>query len=263
MRGEGGSQGEVGGSAQTYRERVDSSIHHACRLGLPVGGSVEGPQHRQLLHRRPTCLLLSGAQGDANRSDSDEDKTSTRLEEDFDKCRDLQATDACSGGAGGRRHCGGIPFPGTLQAQAAPSPSRDEDVLTGCDPQWAPGRPRQPAPAPHHAYGGHAHAHTQELPTPRLSPGPPGLTSWQRQLCGPPAGRPEVSGRPPVQPQGTQLLTALPRDARGPHMPAATPMSLGQSCFLPGEHRQSFWNSGPPSRPLVGGQAGGSPCKLR
>ncbi|XP_036861567.2 voltage-dependent T-type calcium channel subunit alpha-1H isoform X1 [Manis javanica] len=44
------------------------------------------------------AILVEGfqAEGDANRSDSDEDKTSTRLEEDFDKCRDLQATDACS-----------------------------------------------------------------------------------------------------------------------------------------------------------------------
>ncbi|KAK2502308.1 hypothetical protein MC885_013208 [Smutsia gigantea] len=41
------------------------------------------------------AILVEGfqAEGDANRSDSDEDKTSTRLEEDFDKCRDLQATE--------------------------------------------------------------------------------------------------------------------------------------------------------------------------
>lgn len=39
-----------------------------------------------------TCLLLCGAQGDANRSDTDEDKTSTHLEEDFDKFRDHRAS---------------------------------------------------------------------------------------------------------------------------------------------------------------------------
>lgn len=39
-----------------------------------------------------TRLCFGGAQGDANRSDTDEDKTSTHLEEDFDKFRDLRAT---------------------------------------------------------------------------------------------------------------------------------------------------------------------------
>lgn len=50
------------------------------------------------------CLLLCGAQGDANRSDTDEDKTSTHLEEDFDKFRDLRATGVCGddGGKDGR-----------------------------------------------------------------------------------------------------------------------------------------------------------------
>ncbi|XP_063082325.1 voltage-dependent T-type calcium channel subunit alpha-1H isoform X1 [Cavia porcellus] len=40
------------------------------------------------------AILVEGfqAEGDANRSDTDEDKTSTRFEEDFDKLRDLQAT---------------------------------------------------------------------------------------------------------------------------------------------------------------------------
>lgn len=41
------------------------------------------------------AILVEGfqAEGDANRSDTDEDKTSTRLEEDFDKFRDLRATE--------------------------------------------------------------------------------------------------------------------------------------------------------------------------
>lgn len=47
------------------------------------------------------CLLLCGAQGDANRSDTDEDKTSTHLEEVFDKFTDLRATGMC-GDDGGR-----------------------------------------------------------------------------------------------------------------------------------------------------------------
>ena len=41
------------------------------------------------------------AQGDATRSDTDEDKTSTHLEEDLDKFRDLRATGArVDGGQG-------------------------------------------------------------------------------------------------------------------------------------------------------------------
>ncbi|XP_034877761.1 voltage-dependent T-type calcium channel subunit alpha-1H isoform X1 [Mirounga leonina] len=41
------------------------------------------------------AILVEGfqAEGDANRSDTDEDKTSTHLEEDFDKFRDLRATE--------------------------------------------------------------------------------------------------------------------------------------------------------------------------
>uniref|UniRef100_A0A8C5K643 Voltage-dependent T-type calcium channel subunit alpha-1H n=1 Tax=Jaculus jaculus TaxID=51337 RepID=A0A8C5K643_JACJA len=41
------------------------------------------------------AILVEGfqAEGDANRSDTDEDKTSARLEEDFDKLRDLRATE--------------------------------------------------------------------------------------------------------------------------------------------------------------------------
>ncbi|XP_035311174.1 voltage-dependent T-type calcium channel subunit alpha-1H isoform X1, partial [Cricetulus griseus] len=41
------------------------------------------------------AILVEGfqAEGDATRSDTDEDKTSTHLEEDFDKLRDLQATE--------------------------------------------------------------------------------------------------------------------------------------------------------------------------
>uniref|UniRef100_A0A8C0K3V6 Calcium voltage-gated channel subunit alpha1 H n=1 Tax=Canis lupus dingo TaxID=286419 RepID=A0A8C0K3V6_CANLU len=83
-------------------------------------------------------------------------------------------------------------FPSWKPRRSPPAcPSRDEDVLTGGDPQRALGGPRQPAPSPHHAHGGHAHAHPKELPTPGCGPRPPGLAAWQQQLCGPPAGRPE------------------------------------------------------------------------
>lgn len=37
-------------------------------------------------------FFLPRSQGDANRSDTDEDKTSTRFEEDSNKFRDLQPT---------------------------------------------------------------------------------------------------------------------------------------------------------------------------
>uniref|UniRef100_A0A8C0K376 Calcium voltage-gated channel subunit alpha1 H n=1 Tax=Canis lupus dingo TaxID=286419 RepID=A0A8C0K376_CANLU len=68
-------------------------------------------------------------------------------------------------------------FPSWKPRRSPPAcPSRDEDVLTGGDPQRALGGPRQPAPSPHHAHGGHAHAHPKELPTPGCGPRPPGLS---------------------------------------------------------------------------------------
>lgn len=134
-----------------------------------------------------------------------------------------------------------IPFPEAMQVQPPPSASRNEDVLTGGDAQRAPGGPRQPAPSPHHAHGGHAHAHPQELPTPGPGPGPPGLAAWQQQLCGPPAGRPEVAGKNPSlhRPQGTSLsrvLVASPRtsvgSARSPVTPHTSPSpSAGDSAL--------------------------------
>lgn len=179
----------------------------------------------------PLCLPLCGAQGDANRSDTDEDKTSTHLEEDFDKFSDLRATGEHVGSGTG---IAGTPkgrlwavhsLPGSLAGRASPSPSRDEDVLTGCDPQRAPGGPRQPAPSPHHAHGSYTHAHPQELPAPGPGPWPPGLPARQQQLCGPPAERPEVTGRDPSLPwpQGTPFTCVSmvsPQEECGPtHTP--------------------------------------------
>lgn len=58
-----------------------------CRGVLGTDGSpAKGASHV------PSALRT---QGDANRSDTDEDKTSTHLEEDFDKFRDLRATGVC------------------------------------------------------------------------------------------------------------------------------------------------------------------------
>lgn len=163
-------------------------------------------------------LCARRAQGDATRSDTDEDKTSTHLEEDLDKFRDLRATGArvdggqgCGGGdtasrvwaqlglrrgiLGGQALLPGSPA-GSSGLPSPPSP-RDEDVLAGSDTQRAPGGPGQPAPSPYHAHSGHAHAHPQELPTPGRGPWPPGLAPWQQQLHGPSARRPEISGRGP------------------------------------------------------------------
>lgn len=116
-------------------------------------------------------------------------------------------------------------LPGSHAGRASPSPSRDEDVLTGCDPQRAPRGPRQPAPSSHHAHGSYTHAHPQELPAPGPGPRPPGLAARQQQLCGPPAGRPEVAGRDPSlpRPQGTPftwVFMASPQEECGPpHTP--------------------------------------------
>lgn len=65
----------------------------------------------------PLCLPLCGAQGDANRSDTDDDKTSTHLEEDFDKFSDLRATGERVGSGTGTA---GTPT-GRLWASAFPS----------------------------------------------------------------------------------------------------------------------------------------------
>ncbi|ELK28446.1 Voltage-dependent T-type calcium channel subunit alpha-1H, partial [Myotis davidii] len=77
---------------------------------------------------RGTSHLLCGAQGDANRSDTDEDKTSTHLEEDFDKFRDLRATEmkmyslavTPNGHLEGR---GSLPPPVIMRTAATPMPT--------------------------------------------------------------------------------------------------------------------------------------------
>lgn len=66
-----------------------STPHLPGRPSLPSG--MRGP-HSQGPH---PCLVLCGVQGDANRSDTDEDKTSVHFEEDFHKLRELQTTGAC------------------------------------------------------------------------------------------------------------------------------------------------------------------------
>ena len=165
------------------------------------------------------------AQGDATRSDTDEDKTSTHLEEDLDKFRDLRATGACVGGGQGwgggdtaswvwaqlGPRWTGSPSGSPAGSSGLPSPPspRDEDVLAGGDTQRAPGGPGQPAPSPYHAHGSHAHAHPQELPTPGRGPWAPGLAPWQQQLHGPSARGPEISGRdsPLPWPRSTFRLT--------------------------------------------------------
>lgn len=40
----------------------------------------------------PSLILISLCQGDATRSDTDEDKVSTNLDEDLEKLKDLRAT---------------------------------------------------------------------------------------------------------------------------------------------------------------------------
>ncbi|XP_027468787.2 voltage-dependent T-type calcium channel subunit alpha-1H isoform X1 [Zalophus californianus] len=76
------------------------------------------------------AILVEGfqAEGDANRSDMDEDKTSTHLEEDFDKFRDLRATEmkmyslavTPNGHLEGR---GSLPPPLIMRTAATPMPT--------------------------------------------------------------------------------------------------------------------------------------------
>ncbi|XP_039740786.1 voltage-dependent T-type calcium channel subunit alpha-1H isoform X3 [Pteropus medius] len=76
------------------------------------------------------AILVEGfqAEGDANRSDTDEDKTSTHLEEVFDKFRDLQATEmkmyslavTPNGHLEGR---GSLPPPVIMRTAATPMPT--------------------------------------------------------------------------------------------------------------------------------------------
>uniref|UniRef100_G1PH91 Ion transport domain-containing protein n=1 Tax=Myotis lucifugus TaxID=59463 RepID=G1PH91_MYOLU len=68
------------------------------------------------------AILVEGfqAEGDANRSDTDEDKTSTHLEEDFDKFRDLRATVTPNGHLEGR---GSLPPPVIMRTAATPMPT--------------------------------------------------------------------------------------------------------------------------------------------
>uniref|UniRef100_A0A8I3PH29 Voltage-dependent T-type calcium channel subunit alpha-1H n=1 Tax=Canis lupus familiaris TaxID=9615 RepID=A0A8I3PH29_CANLF len=76
------------------------------------------------------AILVEGfqAEGDANRSDTDEDKTSTHLEEDFDKFRDLRATEmkmyslavTPNGHLEGR---GSLPPPLIMHTAATPMPT--------------------------------------------------------------------------------------------------------------------------------------------
>ncbi|XP_008155855.2 LOW QUALITY PROTEIN: voltage-dependent T-type calcium channel subunit alpha-1H [Eptesicus fuscus] len=76
------------------------------------------------------AILVEGfqAEGDANRSDTDEDKTSTHLEEDFDKFRDLRATEmkmyslavTPNGHLEGR---GSLPPPVIMRTAATPMPT--------------------------------------------------------------------------------------------------------------------------------------------
>lgn len=76
-----------------------------------------------------------------------------------------------------------------------PFPRRDEDVLAGCDPKWAPGGQGRHAPAHHHAHGCHPDAHPKVLPTPGLPARPGGLEERQQRLAGAHGLRPEVLGR--------------------------------------------------------------------
>ncbi|XP_073916569.1 voltage-dependent T-type calcium channel subunit alpha-1H [Castor canadensis] len=76
------------------------------------------------------AILVEGfqAEGDANRSDTDEDKTSTHFEEDFDKFRDLRATEmkmyslavTPNGHLEGR---GSLPPPVIMRTAATPMPT--------------------------------------------------------------------------------------------------------------------------------------------
>ncbi|XP_070341377.1 voltage-dependent T-type calcium channel subunit alpha-1H isoform X1 [Equus asinus] len=76
------------------------------------------------------AILVEGfqAEGDANRSDTDEEKTSARLEEDFDKFRDLRATEmkmyslavTPNGHLEGR---GSLPPPLIMRTAATPMPT--------------------------------------------------------------------------------------------------------------------------------------------
>ena len=128
------------------------------------------------------------------------------------------------------------------RCKSPPPVCRGEDVPTGSDPQRAPGGPRQPAPSPHHAHSGHAHAHPQELPTPGPGPRPPGVEAWQQQLCGPPAGRPEVTGRDPplprLQASPTRVLGALPSMSVGPARATVPPR--GSPSLSGGDRRSVF-----------------------
>lgn len=126
-------RGERWGPAQTATRRVGSSILQPPPLPLAVtsrpslpgeaagGLGIDGSR----LGEPQACLLPCGAQGDATRSDTDEDKASTRLEEDFDKFRDLRATGERGRGAGGgadRPALGqlGLPWGGSGPADSLP-----------------------------------------------------------------------------------------------------------------------------------------------
>lgn len=83
--------------------------------------------------------LLCGAQGDANRSDTDEDKTSTHLEDDVDKFRDLRATGVCGDDGEGL---------GRERRPCRPCTARGR-VLGGVDSfAWEPCRREWPPPPP-------------------------------------------------------------------------------------------------------------------
>ncbi|XP_008048411.1 voltage-dependent T-type calcium channel subunit alpha-1H, partial [Carlito syrichta] len=76
------------------------------------------------------AILVEGfqAEGDANRSDTDEDKTSSPFEEDFDKFRDLQATELkmCSLAVTPNGHLegrGSLPPPLIMRTAATPMPT--------------------------------------------------------------------------------------------------------------------------------------------
>ncbi|XP_058537036.1 voltage-dependent T-type calcium channel subunit alpha-1H, partial [Ochotona princeps] len=86
------------------------------------------------------AILVEGfqAEGDANRSDTDEDKTSTRFEEDFNKFRDLQTTEMklCSLAVTPNGHLegrSGLLPPLILRTAATPSPKGSPQLDTTRD----------------------------------------------------------------------------------------------------------------------------------
>lgn len=123
------------------------------------------PHGSGLRERTGTSALLSRVcrQGDANRSESDDEKKSDNFEED-EKVEQLRDTGKLTRGI--VSHEDGQTNPADLSA-----PGRAENVLPDDDRQRPRGPPGHDGPAHNNANGRHAHAHTKELPGAGVHPG--------------------------------------------------------------------------------------------